>query len=80
MELQIHQLNRKNVHFALKNDHQDREIRLLKTLMSKILDNENKDDEIKVNHDVLMVQKRPARLLPLHLLFRYKSFIFIFNK
>jgi len=77
MELQIHQLNRKNVLSGLKNDQQDREIRFLKTLMSKIItkDNQNKNtDEVANNDAPIMMQKRPARLLPLNL-FRYCTHI-----
>ena len=73
LELQVHQLNRKNVLLRLKDHHQDREIRMLKTLMSKIvkipkLIAENYEDG-NTNAPV-EIQKRPARLLPASF-FRY---------
>ena len=71
MELQIRHLNRKN---DLKNDHQDREIRMLKTLMTKIINKESNNNEVITTaareDDELMMQKRPSRLLPQHF-FKY---------
>jgi len=64
MESQIRHLSHKNVLLDNKNVHQDREIRLLKTLVSNIITKQknNNNDE-----DLLMIQKRPVRLLPPHL-------------
>jgi len=61
MESQIRQLSHKNVLLDHKNGHQDREMRLLKTLVSNIITKEknNNNDE-----DLLKFQKRPVRLLP----------------
>ena len=71
MELQIRHLNRKN---DLKNDHQDREIRMLKTLMTKIINKESNINEVITTaareDNELMMQKRPSRLLPQHF-FKY---------
>ena len=86
MESQLQQLGHKNSLIDLKNDHQDREIQLLKTLMSKILNKESSNNAVVAapNEDILnnerMMQKRPARLLPSYL-FKYfkkirKSYLF----
>ena len=70
MELQIRQLNHKNVLLDHKNGYQDREIRLLKTLVSNIMIKQKNNNN---NEDFLMIQKRPARLLPAYL-FRYCNY------
>jgi len=61
MESQIRQLFHKNVLLDHKNGHQDREIRLLKTLVSNIITKQNDKNN---NEDLLKIQKRPVRLLP----------------
>ncbi len=72
MESQLQQLNHKNNLIDMKNDHQDREIQMLKTLVFKILDKESNNDNAKIvtvahenilNNERIM-QKRPVRLLP----------------
>ena len=76
MESQLQQLGHKNSLIDLKNDHQDGEIQLLKTLMSKILNKESSNNAVVTapNEDILdnerMMQKRPVRLLPPYL-FKY---------
>jgi len=70
MESQLQQLDHKNSLIDMKNDHQDREIQLLKTLMSKILNKESNNTNEDILNNERMMQKRPARLLPSYL-FKY---------
>ncbi len=86
VEFQIHQLDRKNVLIDLRNDHQNREFQMLKTLMSKIINKESSNNnEVPTAadhqdiHNELVMQKRPSRLLPLHL-FKYIFTTHIFAK
>ena len=83
MESQIQQLDSKNMQIDLKNDHQDREIQMLKTLMSKIIHIERNTNEVitaaaheDINNELTMMKKRPARLLPTYL-FKYFNQIYI---
>jgi len=64
MRLELNQLNRKTGLLEFKNVRQDGEIRLLRTLLSNIVNgqSENKNDKLA------MMRKRAARLIPLQLL------------
>ena len=64
MRLEINQLNRKTGLLELKNVRQDGEIRLLKTILSNIVVNGQKEK----NNKRIVMQKRAARLIPLSLL------------
>lgn len=63
MRLEMSQLNRKSGLLELKNVRQDGEIRLMKTLLSNIVNGQSEND----NKPMVML-KRAARLLPLQLL------------
>lgn len=66
MRLEINQLNRKSGLLAeLKNVHQDGEIRFLKLVLSKIINNGKQNIDEKINQ---AMRKRAARLIPVQLL------------
>ncbi len=65
MRSELNLLNRKTGLLELKNVHQDGEIRILKTIISTIVNGKQKNNN---DNHLMVMQKRAARLIPVQLL------------
>jgi len=81
MESQLQQLDHKNMLTDMKNAHQDSEIQMLKTLMTKIISKEGTNKELVTdparednNDNRMKLRKRPASLLPPSYFSKYNNF------
>jgi len=65
MRSELNLLNRKTGLLELKNVRQDGEIRILKTIISTIVNGKQKNNN---DNHLMVMQKRAARLIPVQLL------------